>query len=426
MKKITSIVSSLLIPLSFGVSANEPKGTIYLTFDDGPINASIKVIETLNKHNVKGSFFFNAWHLDGIGDENEDHALEALLLALNTGHMIGNHSYDHMVHNCDGANGENTAEACNATGMHNVNSYRNPSYDYTFFPLNLAKLEQHVPNITSYPNYVADQFARLPYTNGWRVTKDLKADGLCATSDDYLPWDPNYVCDPENPSNSANNAMVLSDMLTNDSYQLFGWDLDWAPENWGIAMPANSLTEPEAFLTYVKAAQNSCAPVTIEPVNSKAQNFPCDTPLHKDKVIVLTHEFLFEDGRRGMGETQNIPKLDKFLALALEAGYVFDTLDNYIPQWQPDTQYTTGDHVDHQGTVYVAQKDHFSQSDWAPSLYSTLWSNADPATNWQLNVDYQLGDIVVYNGVIYEVITAHVSQVDWTPDKEPTLFSTVN
>lgn len=104
-------------------------------------------------------------------------------------------------------------------------------------------------------------------------------------------------------------------------------------------MPANSLTEAEPFLGYVDTALNSCVPRKINPINSKAQEFPCSTPLHADKVIVLTHEFLFEDGKRGMGATKNLPKLAKFIQIAKEAGYVFDTMDNYIPVWQVGQAY---------------------------------------------------------------------------------------
>ncbi len=58
----------------FSYAQETAKGTIYLTFDDGPINASIDVINVLNEQGVKGTFYFNVWHLDGIGDENEDRA----------------------------------------------------------------------------------------------------------------------------------------------------------------------------------------------------------------------------------------------------------------------------------------------------------------------------------------------------------------
>ncbi|EVT82198.1 polysaccharide deacetylase family protein, partial [Vibrio parahaemolyticus] len=310
---IATLVSAALSQYAFAQS--DTKGTIYLTFDDGPINASIDVINVLNQEEVKATFYFNAWHLDGIGDENEDRALEALKLALDSGHIVANHSYDHMVHNCVEEFGPNSAAECNATGDHQINSYQDPAYDASMFAENLSVLEKYLPNITSYPNYKANEFARLPYTNGWRVTKDFKADGLCATSDDLKPWEPGYACDTTNPSNSVKAAIAVQNILANNGYQTHGWDVDWAPENWGIAMPANSLTEAEPFLGYVDSALNTCAPTTINPINSKAQEFPCGTPLHADKVIVLTHEFLFEDGKRGMGATQNLPKLAKFIQL---------------------------------------------------------------------------------------------------------------
>ncbi|MDF5303971.1 polysaccharide deacetylase family protein, partial [Vibrio parahaemolyticus] len=92
---IATLVSAALSQYAF--AQTDTKGTIYLTFDDGPINASIDVINVLNQEEVKATFYFNAWHLDGIGDENEDRALEALKLALDSGHIVANHSYDHMV-----------------------------------------------------------------------------------------------------------------------------------------------------------------------------------------------------------------------------------------------------------------------------------------------------------------------------------------
>ncbi|MDA0422826.1 polysaccharide deacetylase family protein [Vibrio alginolyticus] len=418
---IATLVSAALSQHSF--AQTDSKGTIYLTFDDGPINASIDVIQVLNQEDIKATFYFNAWHLDGIGDENEDRSLEALKLALDTGHIVANHSYDHMVHNCVDEFGPNSAAECNATGDHQLNSYQDPVYDASMFTENLSVLAKYLPNITSYPNYKATEFARLPYTNGWRVTKDFKADGLCATSDDLKPWEPGYVCDTSNPSNSVKAAIEVQNILANNGYQTHGWDVDWAPENWGIEMPANSLTEAEAFLGYVDSALNTCAPTTINPINSKAQEFPCGTPLHADKVIVLTHEFLFEDGKRGMGATQNLPKLAKFIQLAKQAGYDFDTMDNYTPNWQVGHNYDAGDYVLHLGTVYQALTNHTAQQDWAPSLTSSLWTNADPATNWTQNVSYKQGDVVTYQGLRYLVDVPHVSQADWTPNTQNTLFT---
>ncbi|MGF1725243.1 polysaccharide deacetylase family protein [Photobacterium nomapromontoriensis] len=400
-----------------------PKGTIYLTFDDGVINATSPVIDILNDAGIKATFYINAWHLDGIGDENEDKALDSLKFLLDSGHIVGNHSYDHMVHNCVETFGPNSAAECNATGDHQINSYQDPVIDAAMFTKNLTVLQQHIPDIQSYPNYQAESLARLPYTNGWRVAKEYKGDGLCATSDDLKPWEPGYVCNTENPSNSVKSSIAVQDILANNGYQTHGWDLDWAPENWGIAMPANSLTEADAFLSYVDAALNACAPTTINPINSKTQNFPCGTPLHADKVIILTHDFLFEDGKRGMGATKNLPKLKKFIRIAKEAGYVFDTMDNYTPAWTEGNSYAAGDYVKHQGTIYQATSSHIALDNWAPSATTSLWTNANPMTIWATNVSYGVGDVVNYMGDHYEVTTAHISQADWTPNSAPTLFT---
>lgn len=423
LKKLALLAAISALSSPVALAQEDVKGTIYLTFDDGPINASLDVIKVLNDGGVKATFYFNAWHLDGIGDENEDRALEALKLALDSGHIVANHSYDHMIHNCVEEFGPQSGAECNATGDHQINSYQDPLYDAATFTQNLTVMETYLPGISSYPNYKGHQLARLPYTNGWRVAKNYQADGLCATSDELKPWEPGYVCDTDNPSNSVKASIEVQNILANQGYQTHGWDVDWAPENWGIPMPANSLTEAAAFLGYVDAALNSCAPTTLEPINSKTQNFPCGTPLHADKVIVLTHEFLFEDGKRGMGATQNLPKLAEFIRLAKQAGYVFDTMDNYTPNWQVGVTYHQGDYVLHNGTVYQAATPHTAQADWAPSATSTLWTNADPATNWRMNVAYQQGDIVVYKGLRYQVDVAHVSQASWTPDQENSLFS---
>ena len=421
-KTLLSVLCTGAILATSAAAQAAPKGTIYLTFDDGPVNASIPVVDVLNKAGIKATFYVNSWHLDGIGDENEDKAVEALKYMLDTGHVIANHSYNHMVHNCVEEFGPNSAAECNATGDHQINSYQDPVFDASMFDDNLTVIEKHLPTVNSYPNYKGTSLARLPYTNGWRVAKDFKADGLCATSDDLKPWEPGYVCDTTNPSNSVKASIQVQDILTNKGYQTHGWDLDWAPENWGIPMPANSLTEADAFLGYVDAALNACAPTTIEPINSKAQEFPCGTPLHADKVIVLTHDFLFEDGKRGMGATKNLPKLEKFLRIAQEAGYVFDTMDNYTPLWAVGTSYAEGDYVEHNGMVYKSVAAHVAQDDWAPSATSTLWTNAEPSTIWAVNVSYVEGDVVDYMGARYQVLTAHVSQADWTPVAEPTLF----
>lgn len=62
---------------------------IYLTFDDGPTPEITEwVLEELKKHNVKATFFC-------IGNNIQKHP-ELFQKIINEGHVIGNHTYDHM------------------------------------------------------------------------------------------------------------------------------------------------------------------------------------------------------------------------------------------------------------------------------------------------------------------------------------------
>ncbi|MBU2894092.1 polysaccharide deacetylase family protein [Colwellia sp. D2M02] len=419
--KLTNIACGIALAFAATTAAASDK-TIYLTFDDGPMNATPALLDTLKAGGIKATFYVNAWHLEGIGGENEDQALSAMQQTLADGHVVGNHSYDHMVHNCVEEFGPTSGDDCNATGLHQINSYVDPVYDASMFSKNLTVLAQFIPNISSYPNYKADSLARLPYTNGWRSSADLKADGLCATSDDLLPWQPGYVCDPQNPSNSSLAGIEVSNILADQNYILHGWDLDWAPENWGISFPANSLTEADQMLGYVDAVINTCAPVDINPINSKAQNFPCGDRLHGDKVIILTHDFLFEDGRRGQGATRNLPKLAEFIRIAKAAGYTFDTMDNYAPQWKVGDSYAAGDYVTYNGLIYKSETSHTAQTDWAPSSTPSLWLRNMPTTVWSGDVAYTSGDLVKYMGKEYLVLSNHVSQAEWSPSATPALY----
>ncbi len=428
MKTRLTLCATLLSALAFSAASAQAKGIIYLTFDDGPMNATPELIHILNDANVKGTFYFNGWHLDGIGDENEDQALASVKLALATGHIVANHSYDHMVHNCVGKKhvDANSGAECNATAMHNVRSYQDTALDASKFTKNLASFKQYIPNIDSYPNYKGESLARLPYTNGWRVTRDFKSDGFCSTTDEFQPWDPRNKCNPEQPFQSSLNGIEVSSLLADEGYVIHGWDVDWAPENWGIKFPAESLTEPSALLAKIDAAKNSCAPKHLKPDNSTSHTFPCDHPLHKDKVIVLTHDFLFEDGKRGQGATKNLPKLKAFLRLAQAAGYQFDTLDNYAPAWQENVDYQQGDYVSFENVIYQAQADHVSQKNWQPATRSHLWAKDMASRNWDVQVAYQAGEVVRFNGQSYRVLQAHTSQAQWQPTQAPTLFGAID
>ena len=86
------VIGSFFISLNFHVKANcgnplETKKIITLTFDDGPNENTLPVLDVLKKHNVKATFFC-------IGKNIEKHP-EILKRIVDEGHIVGNHSYSH-------------------------------------------------------------------------------------------------------------------------------------------------------------------------------------------------------------------------------------------------------------------------------------------------------------------------------------------
>lgn len=70
--------------------ASEPERQIALTFDDGPCENSLRILDLLKQHHAKASFFC-------IGKNIEPHT--AVLKRMHAeGHLIGNHSFSHSYH----------------------------------------------------------------------------------------------------------------------------------------------------------------------------------------------------------------------------------------------------------------------------------------------------------------------------------------
>lgn len=162
MKLKLSLLATLLA-CQYAVAEPAAKGVIYLTFDDGPINASLPLLQELNAAGIKATFFINAFHMYGEGDENEATAAYSMAQILASGHVVANHSDDHMLHNCtDGV--ESGAVYCNRVGLWPVNSYRNVQADLTYFDKNIQRLEWQVPGASLYSNNKMTKLARLPYT----------------------------------------------------------------------------------------------------------------------------------------------------------------------------------------------------------------------------------------------------------------------
>jgi peptidoglycan/xylan/chitin deacetylase (PgdA/CDA1 family) len=67
--------------------SRDTKNTIYLTFDDGPTNNTLKILDVLNKYNANATFF-----ILGKRIEDKEHILEKIS---NQGHLLANHSFNH-------------------------------------------------------------------------------------------------------------------------------------------------------------------------------------------------------------------------------------------------------------------------------------------------------------------------------------------
>ncbi|ELI6454940.1 polysaccharide deacetylase family protein [Flavobacterium psychrophilum] len=86
------VVGSSFIQLGFHLQAycNNPlekEKNIALTFDDGPHEMTLLVLDVLKKHNAKATFFC-------IGKNAEKHP-EIIKQIISEGHIVGNHSYNH-------------------------------------------------------------------------------------------------------------------------------------------------------------------------------------------------------------------------------------------------------------------------------------------------------------------------------------------
>lgn len=68
------------------VKGNSGKKQLAFTFDDGPTEVSLQIIQLLEKYNARATFFW-------VGEKMKDHQ-EIIELATQKGHLIANHSWN--------------------------------------------------------------------------------------------------------------------------------------------------------------------------------------------------------------------------------------------------------------------------------------------------------------------------------------------
>ena len=70
---------------------NDGKKVVYLTFDDGPSQSTNKILDILEKNDVRATFFITGQSIERAGQLGK----EALQRSYNYGNAIANHSYSH-------------------------------------------------------------------------------------------------------------------------------------------------------------------------------------------------------------------------------------------------------------------------------------------------------------------------------------------
>lgn len=82
-----STISSGVFVKAFCKLNDTPEKVVYLTFDDGPVQQTQRVLDVLARHKAKATFFFIGRNTRGY--EN------VVIRAIAEGHVVGNHSRSH-------------------------------------------------------------------------------------------------------------------------------------------------------------------------------------------------------------------------------------------------------------------------------------------------------------------------------------------
>lgn len=302
------IASMLALPVS---AANNNQDRVFLTFDDGPINVTLDLLDVLKVQGIKATFFINAIHLAGRGGEKEDQSRLALRRIIAEGHVLGNHSYDHMGHN-------------RPAGIYSITAsqaYSDIESDINYFvPANIAPVNRALGPLAIRTNNQINLMARLPYANVWVHPLLGEFCHWCGVGKGPF-WHPDARANAEQEVSPSGGELAT---LLFDRYKIisYGWDIQWMPSDWSLATTNETMPSAEVIEEKIIALFNE---------NQNCKDLaPCPRPVRSHNVVVLTHDFLFENGIRGRGKDVNMPQLIKLIELLKAKGYIFDTLDHYL------------------------------------------------------------------------------------------------
>jgi len=254
-----------------------PSGSyIYLTFDDGPNEGTPYVLDALKEVGAKATFFINSDNLHDPDPEAVARNKHSLVRIVSEGHVVGDHSYDHMVHNTINDSPRNAYKGLDS----DILWFGQRSID----PATLALKEQGFKkDAVDFVTNTMWNNIRLPFSNNWRVGP-VSAD--C------------YPCTV--PASSGSNGVELAKALFEEGASVFGWDLEW---NMNYNINRYRYGGRAMFFR----------------LNPKGGKLP-------GKQVVLSHDIAHRPG----GDLDAKAELVTFLRLAQDKGYVFRTVDTYL------------------------------------------------------------------------------------------------
>lgn len=213
---------------------------IYLTFDDGPLIGTNNVVDIMNQFAIPATMFMVGKHTQA-----DKEMQNSFLRAYNDNLLqVSSHSYSH------------------ANNRYRL-FYQNPEGVLDDF--NKSEVLLHLQN----------KDARLPGRNTWRIGNRQKND-------------------------PAARSQEAADLLHQNGYSLFGWDIEWQHYNNG---------EPIQTVSQLLHMINNA-------LNNPGQCFS------KNKLVLLSHDQMF-------AKKENKDKLVELVNGLKAKGYKFELIRNY-------------------------------------------------------------------------------------------------
>eukprot|EP00095_Tigriopus_kingsejongensis_P009345 maker-scaffold362_size196086-snap-gene-0.26 protein:Tk09345 transcript:maker-scaffold362_size196086-snap-gene-0.26-mRNA-1 annotation:"polysaccharide deacetylase" len=271
------IMKSLICTLSIlsSVTWAHRGSYLYYTTDDGTNPGTPRVLAAARNQGVHVTFFVNGYHLDPTVFEppSAEESLKYMEQVVAEGHVLGDHTYDHLGHN----------------QQYSYLSLDDLAY---FGEMNANALWQAMNQTEELWSKleILRGLVRMPFTNNWRVNmtnghKDLHHNCYTCT----VPWESSLL------------AMEIADILQAQGARVMGWDLEWPSDTTlGLLDTAENMLEQLKTLT---------SDLIIGEAN---------------KIVLLNHDHGFITHP---DEAQS--ELEKFFREAKAAGFIFRTMDTY-------------------------------------------------------------------------------------------------